>query len=62
MLSLVDKVTTATWCFASVIQNVCTWLSLALATIKQFADKVRIRLIWQLMNGVSKVFRKLQMF
>ena len=30
-------------------------MSIALASTKQFADKVRIRLIRQLINGISRV-------
>ena len=59
MLSWVDKVTTATQRFAPVIENLRARLTIALATIKQFADQVRIRLIWQLTNGTSRVLQKI---
>ena len=35
------------------------WLSRGLSNIKQFVDQVRIRLISQLINGISFVLQKL---
>ena len=46
--------------FVSVIVNdVGIWLLIGASIIKQFADKVRIRLISQLNNGISRVLQKL---
>ena len=45
--------------FVSVIVNVGIWLLIGASIIKQFADKVRIRLISQLINGISRVLQKL---
>ena len=45
--------------FVSVIVNVGIWLLIGASIIKQFADKVRIRLISQLINGISRVLQKI---
>ena len=58
-LSWVNKVETGIESFVSVIVNVGTWPSIALFIIKYFADKVRIRLLLQLSNGISRVLQKL---
>ena len=53
-LSWVDQVTNGAKGFASVIVN-RTWLLTGLSTIKQSVYRVRIRLISQLINGISIV-------
>ena len=58
-LSWVDKVTTTTWIFVSVIENVAPWFATSVETITQFADQVKIRLISQLVKGISRVLQKL---
>ena len=45
--------------FVSVIANISTWLLIKASIIKQFADQIRIRLISQLVNGISSVLQKL---
>ena len=60
-LSSVERVTTRTWSFKSVIANFVAWLTAAL-DITQFADHDIIRLISQLSNDISRVFRKLLKF
>ena len=57
-ISSVDKVTTGTWSFVSVIANFAAWFAAAL-DVTQFADQVRMRLISQLINGISRVLQKL---
>ena len=57
-LSWVDKVTTGTKRFASVIANAVTWLSIALAIIKQFADQVKMRSVLQLIKSISRALQK----
>ena len=56
-MSWVDKVTTRS--FVSVIVNVGTRLLIGASVRKQFANQVRIRLILQLINGISRVLQKL---
>ena len=53
-LSWVHKVTTRTKSFVSVILNVDTWLR-----TRAIFDQVNIRLIWQWINSISSVLRKL---
>ena len=55
-LSLVDKVTTGTYYFASVIANFPSPVELV---ITQSLDHVKIRLTSQLINGISGVLQKL---
>ena len=57
-LSWVDKVTTGTLNFVLVIVNVGSWLAIRLSIIKHVADQVKIRLISQLINGISNVLQK----
>ena len=57
-LSWVDKVTTGTLSFVLVIVNVGSWLAIRLSIIKHVADQVKIRLISQLINGISNVLQK----
>ena len=45
--------------FVSVIANISTWLLIKASIIKQFANQIRIRLISQLVNGISSVLQKL---
>ena len=56
--SWVDKVTTGTYSFILVIANAVVWFAAAL-DITQLLDKVRLRLISQLINGISRVLLKL---
>ena len=56
-LSSVDKVTTGTQCFVSVIANIVSSFTLALE-ITQLANQVRMRLISQLIYGISRVLQK----
>ena len=58
VLLSVDKVTTGTQSFASVIVNVVAWFAAAL-DIKQLAEHVKMRLISQLINGISRILQKL---
>ena len=60
-LSWVDKVTTGTWSFVSVIASVFAWFTAAL-DITQFAGQVAMRLISQLVNGSSRVLQKLLIY
>ena len=53
---LVDKVTTGTWSFVSVIENLSAPVELV---ITQVDDHVKIRLTSQLINDVSRVIQKL---
>ena len=53
-LSWVHKVTTRTKSFVSVILNADTWLR-----TRAIFDQVNIRLIWQWINSISSVLRKL---
>ena len=55
-LSLVDKVTTGTYNFVSVISNFPSPVELV---ITQSLDYVKIRLTSQLINGISRVLQKL---
>ena len=55
-LSLVHKVTTGTQRSVSVIAKVVTRFPLEMT---KFADQVRIRLILQLIKGISRVLQKL---
>ena len=55
-LSLVDKVTTGTYNFVSVIANFSSPVELV---IPQSLDPVKIRLISQLIQGISAVLQKL---
>ena len=57
-LSRVDNVTTGTSSFLSVIVNVDILMAIGASIVKQFADQVRIRLIPQLINGISRVLQK----
>ena len=57
-LSSVDKVTNGTENFVSVIDDVAVWFAAAL-DITQFPDLVRMRLISQLINSISRVLQKL---
>ena len=57
-LPSVDKVTIVTQSFASVIANVVARFAAAL-DIKQLAEQVKMRLISQLINGVSRILQKL---
>ena len=57
-LSSVDKVTTRTKSFVSVIANVVAWFAAAL-DITQFPDEARMRLISKVINCISRVFQKL---
>ena len=59
ILPWVDKVTIWTWSFVSVIVNSGSWVSIGLPIIKHLLDQVRIRLISQLVNGISRVLQKL---
>ena len=54
-LSLVDKVTTGTYNFVSVIANFPSPVELV---ITQSLDHVKIRLTSQLINGISSVLQK----
>ena len=45
--------------FLSVISNSVAWFTAVPNDITQFTDKVRVRLIPQLINGVSRVLKKL---
>ena len=56
--SWVDKVTTGTYSFILVIANAVVWFAAAL-DITQLLDKVRLRLMSQLINGISRVLLKL---
>ena len=58
-LSWVDKVTTGIYSFVSVIVNVASWLAIGLSILKHLLDQVRIRLISQLINDISRVLQKL---
>ena len=51
--------TTGTLSFVSVIANVVSWFPTVLDAITRFLDQVRIRLISQLIKGISRVFQKL---
>ena len=53
-LSSVDKITTGTFYLVSVIENVVAWLTAAL-DITQFSGQVRMRLISELINDISRV-------
>ena len=55
-LSWVDKVTTGTSSFVSVILN---FVFPVAVEITQFSDQVKMRLISQLINGISGVLQKL---
>ena len=41
------------------IVNVGPWLLIGRSIVKKIADQIRIRLISQLINGISRVFQKL---
>ena len=56
LLSLLDKVTTGTQIFVPVIAKV---VILFPSEIAQFVDQVRVRLILQLIKGISRVIQKL---
>ena len=56
--SWVYKVTTETSSFVSVIADIVAWFAAAL-DITQFAEQVRMRLISQLINDISRVLQKL---
>ena len=58
-LSSVDKVTTRTQSFASVIENAVVWTTALLATITQLPDQFRSRVILQLIKRISRVLQKL---
>ena len=58
-LSWIDKVTAGTWSFVLVIANVFSWPAIRLSIIKHLLDQVRIRLISQLINSISRVLLKL---
>ena len=58
-LSLVNKVTTGRQSFVSVIANVVTWFAEALGNKTELTDPVKMRLISQLINGISKVRQRL---
>ena len=58
-LSWVDNVTTRTSSFLSVIVNVDIRMAIGASIVKQFEDQGRIRLIPQLINGISRVLQKL---
>ena len=45
--------------FVSVIVNVGSWLAIGASVIEHTADHVRMKLISQLINGISKVLLKL---
>ena len=55
-LSCVDKVTTGTYIFVSVILN---FVSPVAEEITQVGDHVKIRLTSQLINGIPRVLQKL---
>ena len=55
-LSWVDKVTTGTYSFVSVIENFPSAVELVIA---QSLDQVKRRLSLQLINGISRVLQKL---
>ena len=57
-LSWVDKVTARSQCFESVVANVVAWFVAAL-DITHFAELVKMRLVSQLINGISVVLQKL---
>ena len=57
-LSSIDKVTTGTKRFCISYCKFVAWFSAAL-DITQFAGQVRMRLISQLINGISRVLQKL---
>ena len=65
VLSWADKVTTGTWNLLYVIVNVGTWLLTSSSIIKQFSDKVKIRLLslnfnyFWLINVISRGLQKL---
>ena len=46
-LYCVDKVTTKTYSFVSVIATVATWFATVLADIKKFEDQVRIKWVYK---------------
>ena len=50
--SSIDKATTGTQSFVTVIGNVATWF-LATLDIRKFADQVRMRLISQFIDEIS---------
>ena len=58
-LSWVSKVTNRTSSFISVIANAGTESTTVPVIIKQFPDQVRIRLISQSINGISRVLQKI---
>ena len=51
--------TTGAYSFASVIANVVAWFTVVLDNKTQFAVQIKIRLISQLIDGISKVLKKL---
>ena len=53
-LSWVDKVTTGNF-----IANVVPWFATAVKTIRGLADQVKIRLVWQLIDDISRTLEKL---
>ena len=59
-LSWVDKVTTGTWNSVLVIANFTPWFAVAVETaVTQFANQARMKLIWPLIWGISRVPQKL---
>ena len=48
-----------TWSLLSVVENVTSWFTLAVEIKRQFTDQVRIWLISQLINGISRALWKL---
>ena len=58
-MSWVDKVTTGTKSSVSVVASVPSWFATAVESITQFAYQVKIRLISQLIEGISSVLQKL---
>ena len=58
-LSWVDKVTTGTSRFVSVIVNVGTWFAMLVLITTQFSDQSKISSTSQLIKGISKVLQKL---
>ena len=58
VISSIDKVTTETKRFVSVITNVATWFGAAV-DITKFSGQVRMRLVLQLINGIVRVLQKL---
>ena len=53
------EVRTGKWSFVSVIVNFVTWLTIETCTVKHVGDKIRIKIISQLINSISRVFQKL---